>query len=509
MLVGQSALAATAYVPVRVSVKFILSSTGSRPATGRLNTDEEIEAEWDWGNTILADERNMSEFRLYKRDFIVDLSGVSSYYSATANSTNRDNLRADAMASPGTYLWRTNAINIYINGGTGSAISKFPPDNDIILMNQNCGNTPSCMLHELGHSLNLLHTHQSGGDGCSDTVGDNSSWTKNQIAQNAFGKNYDDCTASEKDQVDLVYNNVMSYHTSEPQLRFSACQLDRVSTQGDSDRAWLLYRQPVYVDSGYGGAWEFGRFTMPFKTIQAAITGGITNSTVVLQDGTYADPTDVIDDSSYMVTRSGTSTVQGCLLFTLPTDLENSKNPQVSNAIKAVQSADNAARRVVREAQEAASNVVTTIEAGTDEADPQIASIMANAEEAKRLHEESAIGHLLEAEMFATGREKIAIQLELAERYKYSGDCTEAIGYFILVADNTTQPHLRTRALYEANHCQELLDMSLGADAPGPDQPAEEDITPVAPEQVAGKEKSEVGKVREKQFGPEDMVPEE
>jgi hypothetical protein len=65
--------------------------------------------------------------------------------------------------------------------------------------------------------------------------------------------------------------------------------------------------------------------------------------------------------------------------------------------------------------------------------------------------------------LFATGKEKVAIQLELAERYKFSGNCTEAVGYFILVADNTTQPHLCERALFEANNCQEMLEKTWGS----------------------------------------------
>lgn len=464
MLVCQSALAATAYVPVRISIKFILSSGGSRPATGNLNTDAEINGEFDWGNTILTS--NMSEFRIEKIQFL-DLAGVSQHYNKTASSANRDALRADAIASPGTYLWRTDAINIYINGATGSAIGKFPPDNDIILMNQNCGNTPSCILHEIGHNLNLMHTHQDGGaDGCSDTIGDNSSWTRDQIAQNAYGKTYANCTAGEKDNVDLVFNNIMSYHTSEPQLRISTCQLGRVSTQGDSDRAWLLTRDPVYVNNSYIPGFEFGRYVFPYNTIQEAVASGLSNEVLVLQGGSYAEPTSVMDGSSYVVTRSGTSYVgNGCLLYTLPTDLENSQTAEVSNAIKAVQTEDNAARMVMNEAKEALETAVTeAVDANDAEAEQDVNSlIMANAEAARKVYEDNAISHLLDAETFATGKEKVAILLELAQRYKHSGDCTEAVGYFILVADNTTQPHLREKALFEANHCQEMLEKSWGS----------------------------------------------
>jgi len=204
---------AFAYVPIRISIKFIVDANGGRPTTGNLNTDEEINTEVDEANRILAE--NFSEFRIELLE-LYDLSGVSQYYStdATANDcANVGNLRSDARSNPSTYGWRNDAINIYINGGTSSACSRFPSENDIILMNQWCGNTPTCILHELGHSLNLMHTHETcctNQDECADTISDNSGWSKDQIAQNNFGCTYANCNASQQAQVDLVFNNVMS-----------------------------------------------------------------------------------------------------------------------------------------------------------------------------------------------------------------------------------------------------------------------------------------------------------
>jgi len=131
--VAQSAFA---YVPIRISIKWIVDATGSRSTTGNLNTDNEINAEVDAGNSILAS--NYSEFRLEVLD-LYDLSGVSQYYSTNAttnNCVNVGNLRTDAVSNPAAYGWRSDAINIYINGGASSACSNFPPDNDIIFMNQ-------------------------------------------------------------------------------------------------------------------------------------------------------------------------------------------------------------------------------------------------------------------------------------------------------------------------------------------------------------------------------------
>ena len=112
-----------AYVPVRISIKFIVDANNNRPATGNLNTDAEINAEVSVGYEILSDV--LSELRLQSIE-LVDVTGVQQWYTADATEANRDNLRTAAQANQPLYLWRTNAINIYINAGTGSAISDFP-----------------------------------------------------------------------------------------------------------------------------------------------------------------------------------------------------------------------------------------------------------------------------------------------------------------------------------------------------------------------------------------------
>jgi hypothetical protein len=444
---------ASAYVQVRISIKFIVDANGNRPATGRLSTDEKIIGEVDWGNVILAASNNMSEYRIQRLE-LVNLSGVSHWYLTNATDTTRANLRAAATANPTAYRWRNDAINIYINGGNGSANSAFPPDNDIIMMNQGCTNTPSCILHELGHSLNLYHTHEpccTNQDLCADTITDNSGWSRDQIAQNNFGTTYNNLNATQQDQVDLVYNNVMSYHVDESQLRFSVCQLDRASVQGDSDWTWLLTREPVYVRNSYNGP-QNGRFNTPFKTLQAAEAAGLTNRVVVLHQGNNPVTTAVtIDENTQIVPRLGTATVgNGALHYILPTDLEQSENPEVRSAIQAVQHEDQAGRKVMQEAEQASALAAT---------EEERAAIKANAETRRKQHQNSAVSHLRRAEGFAAGREKVAILLEIAERYRDSGNCDEAAVYFNLVAEKTEQIHLRKHGLYQANHCQELLDM--------------------------------------------------
>jgi hypothetical protein len=441
----------SAYVQVRISIKFIVNASGNRPVCCNLWTDGQINTEVDWGNKILGD--NMSELRLDLLD-LVDLPGVSQWYTAVADldGVNMNNLRAAAINNPTLYRWRTDAVNIYINAGSGSAVSAYSPNNDIILMNQRCDNTPSCILHELGHSLNLRHTHEAYGDLCADTIQDDKSWTRDQIAQNNFGKSYANLTAAEQDQVNLVYNNVMSYHLNEPQLRFSACQKDRMSSQADDNRGWLLSREPLYVYSANSGT-QSGRFQTPYQTLQSAMDAGLSGKVVVLEQGSYPVSTAISNDT-IICTRTGPSTVnkQGAQLYELPVDLENSKNPEVSRAIRAVQEEDTTVRNIMRKAKEEAQKVQNV---------KQRATIMAESEAKQEVHSRNAMNYLAEAERYASGNEKIAIQLVLARRYQYARNCDQAIKYYKLVAESTDQKYLREEALRNAEECQKKLTEGL------------------------------------------------
>ncbi|WP_457667559.1 M43 family zinc metalloprotease [Thiolapillus sp.] len=440
-----------AYVDVRVSIKFILDVNGNRPAFGNLNTDAEINSELDWANAILSGV--ISEFRISEIQFI-ELSGVSQWYNSSATNTNRDNLRNAAQADPATYHWRNDAINIYINAGSGSAISDFPPNNNMILMNQSCGNTPSCILHELGHSFNLLHTHEpccTNQDYCADTLQDDSSWTsKDQAAQANFGLNFNQLNAAQQDQINLMWNNVMSYHVNEPQLRFSACQMSRTSSTNDSDRTWMLSKWPVYVMDVFS-FFPNGRWGSPYRTVEAAAASGTLNGRVmVLQQDSYQPPATVFigtgspGDNVEMVTRSGTSTIEAVQLHDLPVDLSKSSTPEVAQYVREMQTEDTAARKLMHEAEDAAKGVVT---------EEARAAILREAEAKAKVHRIRSIALLQQAERFAAGKELLAIQFELAQRFRDSGNCREASHYFDLVANNTTQERLKARAEYESRNC--------------------------------------------------------
>jgi len=452
-------MAAHAYVPTRISVKFILDADGNRPASGSLNTDAEIIAEIDWASEILSG--IVSELRVSDVLF-VDLPGVSEYYNVDATGANRDALRADALADKATYLWDDNAVNVYINGfWAGSAISKFPPTNDIILMNQNCGNTPSCVLHELGHSLNLAHTHETAwtnGDACADTITDNSGWTRDQISQANFSKNYADLSAAQKDQVDLVWNNVMSYHTNEPQLRLSPCQMDRISDQADNDKSWLLSKVPFYVDAARANFLvKLGTWDLPFATVQEAFNAVNFSSSdvLVIEKGTHnlVTPVAASDAGVNLVPRSGTSTIKppGRKLINNPPDLAASSSREIREAVQFVSDEDASGRKVMSNATHDMAGAKTQQER---------VSIEESAVAQQRRHNQNALSRLIDAERSAAmGMEQTIIQLEIAQRYRDAGDCTSAIEFFGLVEKGAPadEENLKARVRWEIEQCQKRI----------------------------------------------------
>ena len=182
--------------------------------------------------------------------------------------------------------------------------------------------------------------------------------------------------------------------------------MDRESTQSYSDRSWLLSGLPVYVDSGYSGSTPSGAFTTPYKLIQQAIDGGLSDKVVVLQEGTHTRPTSTIDVPTVMVPRMGPAIVQDSPPdYELPYALDLSDNLAVRNA------AIKAQRRAMED---------------------DIAGVIAA---------------LQEAEESATGREKLTIQLELAQRYMEIKQFDKSESYYQKVYDNTEQVGLRKKAV--------------------------------------------------------------
>ncbi len=422
------------YVPLKVSIKFIVDANGNRPAVGRFNTDQKIMAEFNAGNAILWEHR--SEIRLYNIEGeIVDLSTNAAAWNTTHGSEGRDLLRDAAISDPDLFLWRTNAINIYINNGSDGAISCFPPNNNIILMGQNCAATPSCMLHELGHSLNLYHTHEGGGDGCDDTLPDNADWTKDDISTNAFGVIYANLTPEQRTQVDMTYNNIMSYHFYPPQRRLTPCQLDRISRQLYQDRQRLAAKEPVHVRAAYSGPQD-GSFDRPYTNAQAALNAvSMTGKVMVLEQGNYTITQSIVNVNMDIVPRSGEANINfGNKIHDYDVDFSKSKNPNVVRLMRAVQDSDTRARQAEREARH------LEAKAGSD---PTLQSAVENLKQQAARHHNESIMLLHQAESQASGPERILMILELAQRYELLGELELASFCYDTVGNETDQVKLQ------------------------------------------------------------------
>jgi len=447
----------SANIPFRVSIKYIVNSDGNRPATGNFNTDNEINAEKDAGNDILK--TMLSELRIQVTE-IVDLpTSLSSYSTISVGFNNMNSIRTLALANPTLWKWRTNAINLYITGGSGSAYSSFPPNNNIILFGQNCSNNPSCFLHELGHNFDLYHTHQDGGaDGCSDTLNDNSSWSnKDQMANSNYGLNYNQLTVVQKNSVDMTWSNFMSYHTGSPQLRFTPCQKDRASATASSDSSWWLAKIPRYVhpSNAIGCVINFfspcnGTWSRPYPSLQDALSAsGLTGKAIVLEAGNHLiSQSSGINVDVDIITRQGKSNVdRGALLYELPANMNKSNNLAVKDAVKQSQNESTLARKVLKQGEK---NAKAALAKDRNE-------IRKQAKQKYKQHKDNVVSYLLEAEQYAIGREKHAIQMELAQRYWHSQQYSLCLEFYTRVAEDTDQIHLQKKALMHAEQCQEKL----------------------------------------------------
>ena len=158
---------ARADLQVRISVKFILGSSGQRPSnyTGGFGTssigltnNQAIIDNIAYANELL---RRAGRGYQYTLTEIQDVSGWSSFFNIPARNGPNKNALEDVATSNATtraqFFWRDNAINVYINN-TSSGVCSFPDDGySAIFIGSLAYDT--LIIHESGHYFNLYHMH--------------------------------------------------------------------------------------------------------------------------------------------------------------------------------------------------------------------------------------------------------------------------------------------------------------------------------------------------------------
>jgi hypothetical protein len=307
----------------RMSVKFILNASGNRPSSGVINTDQEVQDQVDNANAVLRSYGRGYEFQLIE---IVNLAGVSQWYNSDRDE--KDALEAAAEANKALYAYRDNAINVYINGNSGSAICSFPPGDDIIFMGQ--GSRTTSIFHESGHYLDLRHTFQgetfqnSNGTACTngcncavwiagnadlidDTIADHECWdTQNQLAQYTFGTTYANLSAANKVRVDAVFFNMMSYHDTRDRL--TSDQLDRMTDASNGDRFKITNGRTRFVDRDNTTIFQFGNSVYPYETVGQGVTAAVSGDIVLVRPGHYDQAMTITKPLTLRATR-GTAVI--------------------------------------------------------------------------------------------------------------------------------------------------------------------------------------------------------
>jgi len=262
---------------VRLNVNVLLHpNTGLPPSYMRSSTTsslaqlqaiEYIDIRIDYANNVLSKyDRNL----MLVREPVTFIGGIAAqqHYSSTSN----DDFENAAENDPAAYNWSNNKINYYFIVADDASSCSFPPgllnplslfSDEIIVQRRN--GFISTMLHEIGHFFNLCHTHGcacTDSEGCADviffgdliddTLKDAKDWDQDDIAIEEYGVNYAACTSSQRDMVDSVFFNIMSYHNNRNIL--TGQQLDRwgQSLYDFQTREDVVSTMPLYVDKGNG-----------------------------------------------------------------------------------------------------------------------------------------------------------------------------------------------------------------------------------------------------------------
>lgn len=265
------------------------------------------------------------------------ISNPSYWYGATFPDGGNDmqTLETEAMGNP-AFVWRTGAVNVYINQGKGDgAVASFPPpdprSNHIVVAGSRifdpgymAGFAGLIFVHEMGHYFNLAHPNGSladcctpstcilDGDGIDDTLPDGPCFTMDQLSQFHFGVLYGALTASQRKSIDDIFWNTMGYlHPGQTygqtfMYRMTEGQLDRWTDAANGVRAAVRSGRTWFVSTAgslFGSGSSTSPLLYPSQGIGAANAAG--GDIVLLRTGVYAQNITINKKVTLRATRAG------------------------------------------------------------------------------------------------------------------------------------------------------------------------------------------------------------
>jgi hypothetical protein len=319
---------AKADINVRVSVKFILGSSGQLPSNSggfgaqsvALVNNNAVISNINYANELLRANGRGYQFQLTE---IQNVSGWSSFFNLAArdggNKAALENTATSNATTRAQFFWRDNAINVYINN-TSSGYCSFPGDGSVIFIGSAAYDT--LIIHEIGHYFSLAHTHSGeqflnsdnspcddgcacakllGGntDGFSDTLPDHECWNRAQMVAANPG--------ASTTQIDNTFLNIMSYHL--PQDRFTSGQLDAWADTGNSSRFNAVTGRTRFVDRDNTGIFQFGTSALPYETVAQGVSSAAASGDIVLiRPGHYNETMTITKALTLRATR-GTAVI--------------------------------------------------------------------------------------------------------------------------------------------------------------------------------------------------------
>jgi hypothetical protein len=334
-------------IKIRLSYKIILNPKDhSRPSL-KTRVEEKVSNEMiqeavDEMNALMASYWRGYRFELYE---IQEIGALGGFYPDPGHWFDIDfveedkqgkqmNLMQATIRSYAThYAWQDQAVNIYINqatsGGKWSA-------RDLIVIGADSASAGWVHLHELGHYFDLRHTQGGtgvitrsrrgegytapGDDNVDDTLKDLPGWSRDEIARHNFSLAYEELAPAQKETVDDVAENIMSYHFQKPVRaslqRLTEGQLDRwTDTTLDFYRLKVRDGRTWFVDRQTPG--NEGTSLYPCDSVKLAVaaanrTGG---DIILLRPGVYPEAVTINKPVTLRATRKGPASIGAAIVL--------------------------------------------------------------------------------------------------------------------------------------------------------------------------------------------------